>query len=175
MSPTDNLDRGDAADQPNAGPGNKDKFYFAEDTGEFSISDGTQWIVIATVGGGGAPTPMGAAFTVGPEGTPAPNYRYISVQFPVAEVVVFNAFVSSDADGNTPTNVAGDGLDLGPDIGQRLVNGSYLQTYKTDNTGLVRIQFTAGADEYLGHYLQVVDPYDGSLNTSPVINLNTGS
>lgn len=53
MTPLDNLDRGDAADQPNASPYNKDKFWWSVDTQELSISDGTTWAVIASAGGGG--------------------------------------------------------------------------------------------------------------------------
>lgn len=55
MSPTDNLDRGDLVDRPTAGPGNKDKFFYAEDTEDMYLSDGTQWL--GPIGADPAETP----------------------------------------------------------------------------------------------------------------------
>lgn len=90
MTPMDNMDMGLAADQPPAGPSNRDKFWWSSDTQELSVSDGSVWTVVAGGGGGGTPA-LAVDVRANPGGFgPAQNvnsftgvYGFIPVPLPV--------------------------------------------------------------------------------------------
>lgn len=63
MTPLDNLDRGDLADIPPAGPSHKDKFYYSEDTAELYVSDGLTWTLVSSAAGGGVPDLVSIGWT----------------------------------------------------------------------------------------------------------------
>lgn len=56
--PLTNADFGQSADMPLASE-TKGQVWVSEDTGDVSISDGTQWILLGTAGGGSGPVDIG--------------------------------------------------------------------------------------------------------------------
>lgn len=122
---------------------------------------------------------MNVSFTIGAE---AANARNVAVQLKqdrfldrnVGSKRVLEAYLSSDAAGDTVVNAAGTGIVPTAGTAGKLLDPSVASEQatfrlKTNADGKVDVVLTNSADENETVYLNVISPLDGKVHTSAAI------